>query len=87
MFFGQEPVKFVTVKVPSYYPDDLLELGEKPEEHYITTKTHINAGEEIWYHHTYGEEGGELPISVMDKDGNILTAGGSFTVHREGIRD
>jgi hypothetical protein len=62
-------------------------IGEAKHVVYATDKPHLDdPSPDTEYIHKFGEEGGERPLIVYDKDArSILIVGGDYVVKREGI--
>lgn len=86
-FFGREVDGYTVVEAPTYFPDDVMLVGEAPTIDYIAKKEHIGKGKKYQYTHKFGEEGGKRPNWVMDTHGNLLPLGGDYEIKPEGIRN
>jgi hypothetical protein len=68
-------------------PDQFYEYGPIEQVGYIDGKDHIDDGKVYEYVHKMGEEGGELPVLLIDFEGFPVIDGGSYDIQDVGIVD
>lgn len=62
-------------------------VGEIEQIEYETKKPHLGQPQQTIYYHRLGEEGGERPRLVIDREGLIKIHGGDYRIEADGIHD
>lgn len=62
-------------------------VGEIEQIEYETKKPHLGQPQQTIYYHRLGEEGGQRPRLVIDREGLIKIHGGDYRIEADGIHD
>jgi len=62
-------------------------VGEIEQIEYETRKPHLGQPKQTIYYHRLGEEGGQRPRLVIDREGLIKIHGGDYRIEADGIHD